>query len=135
MTGEKCVYKTIDEYIAACSADIQPILQQIRAVVRQAAPDAVERISYQMPTFWQQGNLVHFALHSHHIGFYPTPEGLEEFKGELAGYKGSKGAVQFPLDRPIPYDLIHRFVQVRVRQNLEKAAAKSKKSTHPKEQS
>jgi len=135
MAGEKREYKTIDEYIAACPAEIQPTLRQIRAVIREAAPDAEERISYQMPTFWQQGNLVHFALHSHHIGFYPTPEGLEEFKGELAGYKGSKGAVQFPLDQPIPYDLILRFVQVRVRQNLEKAAAKNKKSTHSKEHS
>lgn len=133
MAGEKRAYQTIDEYIAACPADIQPILQQIRAVIREAAPQAEERISYQMPTFWQQGNLVHFALHSHHIGFYPTPEGLEEFKGELSGYKGSKGAVQFPLNRPIPFDLIRRFVQVRVRQNMEKAAAKRKKSTHPKE--
>lgn len=126
MPDGKATFTSIDEYIAACPAGVQDTLRQIRAVIREAAPDAVERISYQMPTFWQQGNLVHFALHSHHIGFYPTPEGLEEFKGELAGYKGSKGAVQFPLDQPIPYDLIHRFVQVRVRQNLEKAAAKKK---------
>lgn len=105
---------TIDEYIAQFPEDVQEILSQIRAVVREAAPQATEKISYQMPTFYLNGNLVHFAAHPRHIGFYPTPAGIEAFKDELSGYKSSKGAVQFPLDRPIPYDLISRIVKFRV---------------------
>lgn len=105
---------TIDEYIAQFPDDVQEILSQIRAVVREAAPQATEKISYQMPTFHLDGNLVHFAAYPHHIGFYPTPAGIEAFKDELSGYKSSKGAVQFPLDRPIPYDLISRIVKFRV---------------------
>lgn len=111
---------TIDEYIAQFPEDVQEILAKIRAVVREAAPQAVEKISYQMPTFYLNGNLVHFAAFKHHIGFYPAPTGIEEFKEELSAYKGAKGSVQFPLDRPMPYALIRRIVEFRVAQNLQK---------------
>ncbi len=107
---------TIDEYIAGFSKPIQEILQKVRETIRQAAPDAQETIKYRMPTFALHGNLVHFAAFKHHIGFYPTPAGIEEFREELSHYPGSKGAIQFPLDRPIPYELIARITAFRVRQ-------------------
>jgi uncharacterized protein YdhG (YjbR/CyaY superfamily) len=117
----------IDEYIAGFPADIQEILERIRQVVREEAPQAEETISYHMPTFRLHGNLVHFAAFTNHIGFYPVPTGIEAFKDELSAYKQGKGSVQFPLDQPIPYDLIRRVVQFRVRENLEKAEGKRKK--------
>jgi uncharacterized protein YdhG (YjbR/CyaY superfamily) len=110
----------IDEYIAQSPQDVQPILNKIRAVIKESAPESVERISYQMPAFYQKGNLVWFGVHTHHIGFYPTAEGIEAFKDELSAYKSSKGAVQFPLDQPIPYELISRIVKHRVAQNTKK---------------
>jgi uncharacterized protein YdhG (YjbR/CyaY superfamily) len=119
--------QTIDEYIAGFPAEIQEILQKVRATIRQAAPGAEETIKYQMPTFTLQGNLVHFAAFKKHIGFYPVPSGIERFKQELSAYEGGKGSVQFPLDRPIPYDLIGEIVRFRVEENLAKAAAKGKK--------
>jgi uncharacterized protein YdhG (YjbR/CyaY superfamily) len=118
---------TIDEYIAGFSPEIQEILEKIRQIVREVAPEASETIKYQMPTFVLHGNLVHFAAFKKHIGFYPVPSGVEAFKEELSVYKGAKGSVQFPLDQPIPYDLISRIVKFRVQENLEKAAAKGKK--------
>jgi uncharacterized protein YdhG (YjbR/CyaY superfamily) len=121
--------QTIDEYIAAYPPDVQAILQQVRATIREAAPGAQEAIKYQLPTFVLHGNLVHFGAFQKHIGFYPAPRGLEEFKQELSAYKGSKGAVQFPLDQPIPYELIRRITEFRVQENLAKAAAKGKKKT------
>ena len=117
----------IDEYIAGFPKDIQLILQKIRETIKKAAPDAVEAISYQMPTFKFHGNLVHFAGYKNHIGFYPIPTGIEQFKAELSVYKQGKGSVQFPLDQPIPYDLISRIVKFRVEENLKKAAEKQKK--------
>ncbi len=111
---------TIDEYIAQYPEDVQRILGQIRAVIREAAPDASERISYQMPGFYQNGNLVWFGVHKHHIGFYPTGSGVAAFREELSAYKGAKGSVQFPLDKPVPYDLIARIVKYRVAENLKK---------------
>jgi uncharacterized protein YdhG (YjbR/CyaY superfamily) len=117
----------IDEYIAGFPKDVQLILQKIRETIKKAAPDAVEAISYQMPTFRLHGNLVHFAGYTHHIGFYPVPSGIEKFKAELSVYKQGKGSVQFPLDQPIPYDLITRIVKFRVEENLKKAAVKKKK--------
>ncbi len=120
MPGKAEGPKTVDEYIAACPPDAQPILNQIRAVIREAAPGAVEKISYKMPSFYQNGNLVWFGLHTRHIGFYPTGEGIEAFKDQLASFKISKGAVQFPLDQPIPYDLIRKMVEHRVAQNQKK---------------
>ncbi len=119
-------YTTIDEYIATFPADVQAILQKMRAVIRACAPDATEAISYQMPTFKLNGNLVHFAAFKSHIGFYPVPSGIEKFKKELAKYPQGKGSVQFPLDQPIPYALIEKIVKFRVKENLEKAKSKKK---------
>jgi uncharacterized protein YdhG (YjbR/CyaY superfamily) len=115
---------TVDEYIARCPAEIQPTLQRIRAVIREAAPQAQERIGYQMPGYYQHGALVWFGLHPHHVGFYPTGEGIEAFREELKGYKSSKGAVQFPLDQPMPYDLITKIVKHRLEVNLRESQAK-----------
>lgn len=115
-------YTNIDEYIAQFPAEIQKILQEIRSVIKAAAPQAQEKISYQMPTFFLQGNLVHFAAFKNHIGFYPAPHGIEQFKAELSAYKGAKGSVQFPLGKPIPYDLIRRMVEFRVQENLAQAS-------------
>jgi len=120
-------YRTIDEYIAAFPEDIQKRLQEMRTVIHETAPQAFEKISYQMPTFDLNGNLVHFAAAKNHIGFYPTPSGIEAFKGELAAYVSSKGAVQFPLDRPLPLDLVRRMTAYRVTENLQKARKKANK--------
>lgn len=117
---------TIDEYIAGFSPEIQAVLQKIRATIHQAAPDAEEKIAYQMPTFYLQGNLVHFAAFKQHIGFYPVPTGIEKFKKELAPYRTAKGSAQFPLDKPIPYVLITKIVKFRAKDNLAKASAKAK---------
>lgn len=111
---EKSVFKDIDHYIATFPKDVQIILGKIRKTIREVASEATEAISYQMPTFKLKGNLVHFAAYKKHIGFYPTPNGISEFKEELSKYPTSKGAVQFPLDKPIPYDLIKRIVKYRV---------------------
>jgi uncharacterized protein YdhG (YjbR/CyaY superfamily) len=118
--------KNIDDYIAACSQEVQPKLQEMRATIKQAAPDAEEAISYQMPTFRLNGNLVHFAAFKNHIGFYPVPSGIEAFKKELSVYKQGKGSVQFPLDEPLPLKLITRIVKFRVKENAAKAKAKKK---------
>ncbi len=120
------VPKNIDEYIAGFPTKVQKILQKIRKTIQKAAPDADEAISYAIPTFKLNGNLVHFAAFEHHIGLYPGPRGIEEFEEELAQYEGGKGTVRFPLDQPIPYDLITRIVKYRVEKNLEKPAAKTK---------
>lgn len=117
----------IDRYIAGFPEEIQNILQAVRATIRKAAPDASETIAYGIPTFTLQGNLVHFAAFKQHIGFYPAPSGLEAFKDELAGYKGAKGSVQFPLDEAMPLDIIAKIVAFRVKENLGKAAAKKSK--------
>lgn len=120
-------FQTIDEYIALYADDIQKILQKVRNVIKEAAPDASEKISYQMPTFYLHGNLVHFAAFKTHIGFYPVPSGIEKFQDELSQYKGGKGSVQFPLDKPIPYDLIRRITLFRVEENKRLEKTKSKK--------
>jgi uncharacterized protein YdhG (YjbR/CyaY superfamily) len=127
MEGNKSSFNSIDEYIATFPEDIQKILEEIRAVIKAAAPDAEEKISYQMPTFALNGNLVHFAAFKKHIGFYPTPTGTEAFQKELSIYKGAKGSVQFPLDEPMPLKLISRIVKFRVAENSKKAKAKSGK--------
>ena len=127
MEDGKAGCNSIDEYIASFPEDIQKILETLRLTIRAAAPEATEKISYQMPTFYLKGNLVHFAAFKKHIGFYPAPRGIEAFKGELSVYKGAKGSVQFPIDQPMPLDLITRIVQFRVAENLEKAASKSRK--------
>ena len=115
---------TIDDYIAGFPKDVQSILQKIRATVRKAAPEAEEAIKYDIPTFVLHGNLVHFAAYKNHIGFYPAPSGTEKFKKELSPYRSGKGSVQFPLNEPMPYDLITKIVQFRVK---ESAAARAKK--------
>src|SRR4030042_998784 len=102
-------FGTMDEYIKTFSTDVQNILQKMRQTIRKAAPEAIEAISYQMPTFKLNGkNLVHFAAWKNHIGFYPTPSGTETFKNELSPYKGAKGSVQFPIEMPIPFDLVEK---------------------------
>jgi uncharacterized protein YdhG (YjbR/CyaY superfamily) len=111
---------TIDEYISQCPAGVQDVLEQIRAVIKKSAPKAVERISYQMPAFYQNGILVWFGVHKHHIGFYPTGSGIEAFQKELSGYKHAKGSVQFPLAGPMPLALIRRIVKFRIAENLKK---------------
>ena len=118
--------KNIDEYIAGFPEEVQAILKRIRSTIKKAAPKAEEKISYQMPTFFLEGNLVHFAAFKSHIGFYPTPSGIEKFKKELSIYQGAKGSVQFPLDQPIPYDLITKIVKFRVKENLEKEKTRKK---------
>lgn len=117
---------TIDEYIAAFPPDVQTILQKIRATIRKTAPDAEEKISYQIPTFTLNGHLVYFGAFKKHIGFYP-PIRDEKLKREAAIYADEKGNLQFPLDKVIPYAVIGKIVKVRVKENLEKAAAKKKK--------
>ena len=119
--------KDIDEYIAGFPKDIQKILEQIRATIKKAAPDAEETIKYAIPTFTFKGNLVHFAAFKNHIGFYPAPTGNEALEKELSIYKGAKGSVQFPLDKPMPLNLITKIVKFRVKKNFEKAGKKKKR--------
>lgn len=126
MNSQQRTSKDIDAYIAGFPYDVREILEKIRKVIREAAPEAEEKISYQMPTFTLKGNLVHFAAFKKHIGFYPLPTGIEKFKKELSVYQGGKGSVQFPLEKPIPYELIGKIVKFRVKENLQ-AAAKVKK--------
>lgn len=116
----------IDEYIAGFTPDVQRILQELRSIIRDAAPEAEEAIKYRIPTFVQKGNLVHFAAFEKHIGFYPTPSGIERFKDELSAYHHAKGSVQFPLDKPVPFDLIRKIVKFRVKEVREKPAPKPK---------
>lgn len=119
----------IDEYIAGFPEDVQKSLQELRLTIRNAAPEAEETINYQMPTFTLKGNLVHFAAYKNHIGFYPAPSGIETFKDELSVYKGAKGSVQFPINTPLPLELVEKIVKYRVKENLEKAVAKKKKKS------
>ena len=120
--------KNIDEYIAGFPNNVREILEQIRMTIREAAPDAEETISYQIPTFTLKGKyLIYFAAYKKHIGLYPAPRGVEKFKKELSLYEGGKGTVRFPLDKPIPFGLLKRIVKFRVQQNLERAKAKPKK--------
>ena len=110
-------FNTIDDYIATFPENVQLLLQQLRETIQQAAPTATEKISYGMPTFFLNGNLIHFAGYKNHIGLYPAPQGIDAFKTELSKYKGAKGSVQFPLDQPLPLDLIARITQFRVEKN------------------
>ena len=120
--------KTIDEYIASFPAEVRKKLEEMRATIRKAAPEAEETISYAIPTFKLKGNLVHFAAFKNHIGFYPAPKGIEAFRKELSAYEGGKGTVQFPLDKPLPLVLISKIVKFRVKDNLDKTKAKSKRA-------
>ncbi|MCI0414282.1 DUF1801 domain-containing protein [bacterium] len=114
----KTQFKNIDEYIGTFPKNVQDILQRVRQTIGKAAPEAKEKISYQIPTFALNGNLVHFAAFKNHIGFYPTSSGIQAFKKELSRYKGAKGSVQFPINEPLPLSLISKIVRFRVRENL-----------------
>ena len=126
MKTGKAGFSSIDEYIATFPEETQKVLEQVRATIRAAAPQAEEKIAYQIPTFFLKGNLVHFAAFEHHIGFYPAPRGIEKFKKELSAYEGAKGTVRFPLDKPMPLKLIAKIVKFRVADNLSKAESKSR---------
>ncbi len=119
-------FNTVDEYIATFPRNVQSILQELRQVIRNSAPQAEEAISYQMPTFKLNGNLVYFAAFKSHIGFFPTSSGVEAFKEELSDYETSKGTIRFPLDKPIPFDLVRKIVKYRVKENLNKKQKSSK---------
>ena len=115
--ASRSVPGSIDEYIAGFPPETQAVLEEMRSLIRAGAPDATETMSYAIPTFDLYGkHLVHFAGFERHIGFYPTPSGIERFKPELASYKSAKGSVQFPLDKPLPADLIRRIVDFRVQE-------------------
>lgn len=120
MPGMMKEYKTIDEYIANFSPDVQEKLQQMRRTISEAAPEAKEKISYGIPTFTLHGNLVHFGGYPAHVGLYPGPAGVEEFKDKLQGYKTTKGTIQFPLDKPLPLDLIREITLACVKRNTSK---------------
>lgn len=123
----KNVPTTVDEYISQFPDDVQHILTKLRTIVKEAAPQAEERIAYQMPGYHLNGPLVYFAAFKNHIGLYPTSAALTPFEAELTPYKRSKGTIQFPLDKPMPYDLIARIVEYRVSENLEKGKSYSRK--------
>ena len=116
---------TIDMYIAGFPNDIREILEQLRQTVRKTAPDAIETIKYGMPTLTLKENLVHFAAYKHQLGFYPAPSGIDKFRNELAEYKYAKGSVQFPIDKPLPLELITKIVKFRVAENRERAEVKA----------
>lgn len=118
-------YASTDEYIATFPAGVQKKLKEMRRLIKANAPGASERISYQMPSFYLNGNLVYFGAHTNHIGFYPTRSGIVNFTRELKKYKHSKGAVQFPLDAPLPSALIKKIVKFRVKENLSRAKKRS----------
>ena len=126
MKADRAKPTSIDEYIAAAPPDVRAILKKIRGTIKKAAPAAEEKISYQIPTFALEGNLVHFAAFKKHIGFYP-PVRDKKLKAEVSAYAGEKGNLRFPLDKPIPYGLIGRLVKARVRENLERAELMTKK--------
>lgn len=113
-------FQSVDAYIAAFPESIQPVLKKLRAMIKEEAPEAEEKISYQMPAYMLKGPLVYFAAYKNHIGFYPTPSGIRNFQDELTEYKTSKGAVQFPVSKPLPYELIRRMIRFRVEENLQK---------------
>jgi uncharacterized protein YdhG (YjbR/CyaY superfamily) len=124
MEGNKPGFTSIDEYIATFPEEVRKILKELRATIKAAAPAAEEKISYQMPTFFLKGNLVHFAAFKKHIGFYPTSSGIRAFKKELSVYEGAKGSVRFPIDKPLPLKLISRIVKFRAAENLKNAEIK-----------
>lgn len=111
-------FKTIDEYIAKFPKSVRDVLEELRQVIRESAPKAEETISYGIPTFDLKGkHLVHFAAYKNHVGFYPTSSGIKAFKKELSPFKTSKGTVQFPLDKPVPFDIVKKIVKFRVKEN------------------
>ncbi len=129
MKSSRASPKTVDEYIDTFSPGVQAILRRVRQIVREAAPEAQEVISYRMPAFKQNGVLVYFAAFNSHIGLYPPVSGDTRIRKAIAPYAGEKGNLRFPLDKPIPYDLIARITELRLKQNLAKAAGKRKKGS------
>ncbi|MGE5380903.1 MAG: iron chaperone [Methylocystaceae bacterium] len=127
MEENKVTCKSIDEYISQFTPQTQEILNDLRRVIKEAAPTAQEKISYQMPAFFLNGILVYFAAFKNHIGFYPTASGIEAFKDKLSEYKIGKGSVQFPINKPLPYNLISEIVSFKVNENIKKAEVKSNK--------
>jgi uncharacterized protein YdhG (YjbR/CyaY superfamily) len=125
MENNKVVFTSIDDYIALFPDEVQKKLQEIRATIHAAAPDAQEKISYQMPAFAQNGILVYFAARKDYIGFYPTSSGTQAFEQELSKYEYTKGTVKFPMDKPLPLDLITKIVKFRLAETQKKAGAKS----------
>jgi len=124
MSMDKKISKNIDEYLIRFPKEVQQLLKKMRLTIKKAAPKAEEKISYGIPTFTLNENLVHFAGYKNHIGFYPTPSGITAFKKELSAYKGAKGSVQFPINEPLPLTLVSRIVKFRVKKSLN---TKSKK--------
>jgi uncharacterized protein YdhG (YjbR/CyaY superfamily) len=124
MEAGKAGFQSIDQYIAAFPPEVQALLTQVRETIRSAIPEAAEKISYQMPAYYLHGNVVYFAGFRDRISVYPAPRGVPAFEPELSNYKGGKGTIQFPLDKPIPYELIARIARYRAEENLAKAAAK-----------
>jgi uncharacterized protein YdhG (YjbR/CyaY superfamily) len=116
MTASEKKIKTIDEYIALFPEDVQDVLEKLCQVIRESVPAAEETINYQIPTFKLKGNLVHFAAFKNHIGFYPTPSAIVAFKKELSPYEKAKGSIKFPIDKPIPFDLVRQIVKYRVQE-------------------
>src|ERR1700737_2968818 len=119
-------FKTVDEYLSTLTENTKAKLQELRRIIKKTAPQAEELISYNMPAFKLHGMLVYYAAYKEHIGLYPMPSGIEAFKKELSAYEGAKGSIKFPIDRPIPFDLITQIVKFRVRENLEKEKTKKK---------
>lgn len=117
---------SIDQYISGFPEQVQTTLSELRSSIKLVAPQAIEKISYQMPTFYLNGNLVHFAAFKHHIGFYPAPSGITAFQQELSKYKTSKGAIQFPIDKPLPLELVKKIVEFRVKENSMKKSGNKK---------
>jgi uncharacterized protein YdhG (YjbR/CyaY superfamily) len=120
MERKKQIFKSIDDYISSFPEPVQKKLTEIRKAIKEEVPEAVEKISYSMPAFALNGTLVYFAAHSKHIGFYPTASGIKAFANEISRYKSSKGAIQFPLDEPLPIGLIKKIARFRVEENRKK---------------
>lgn len=129
---KKTIVSSVDEYLSSLPVTVKALMEKLRKTIITAAPDAEEVISYQMPAYKYQGVLLYFAAYKNHIGFYPCPSAIETFKKELSVYKGAKGSVQFPLDKPVPFELITRIVKFRVQENDEKAMAKKSMKAIPK---
>ena len=127
MKADQATPRNIDEYIAGFPENVRATLEKIRKTIRKAAPEAEETNSYTIPTYTLRGNLISFGAYKEHIGLYPAPAGTQKFNAELAAYRSAKRTVRFPLDKPIPYDLITQIVKLRVKDDLERAAARGRK--------
>ena len=126
MKATSTKFTTVDEYLSALPVNTKSILKEFRKTIKQAAPQAEELISYNMPAFTLHGRLVYYAAHKNHIGFYPVSSAIKAFQKELSGYKTSKGAIQFPIGRPIPFGLVTKIVKFRVKENLEKVKIRNR---------